>query len=73
MYKDTAEPKAIHQITPEEIVKLRGGDEKINIRTARRRIKDVVKAYGLNRNFITIEEYSRFYNFPVNDILKSIR
>ena len=71
MHKDTAEPKAIHQITPEEIVKLHGN--KYSIHTARRRIKEVLEANGLNRKFITIKEYSNFYNLPIDDILQDLR
>ena len=70
MHKDTAEPKAIHQITPEEIVKLHGN--KFSINTARRRIKNVVDKLSLDRNFITIKEYCDFYKLPILVVLKAV-
>jgi len=70
MSKNTKEPKAIHQITPEEIVNLHGG--KFSINTARRRIKKVIYELGLDRNFITIKEYCDIYQLPVADVLGAV-
>jgi len=64
-------PKPIDQITPEEIMKLHGN--KFSIVTARRRIKKVITELKLKRNFITMEEYANYYNFPVNQILKAVK
>mgnify|MGYP006946288702 CR=1 FL=1 len=70
MNKSKTEPKAIHQITPEEIVKLHGG--KFSLNTARRRINRVIYELELERNFITIKEYCDIYKLPIADVLGAV-
>ena len=70
MSKNAKEPKPIHQITPEEIVKLHGG--KFSLNTARRRINKVIYELDLNRNFITIKEYCDIYQLALEDVLGAV-
>ena len=73
MRKENNDPRSIHQITPEEVVKLHGGDNKISLDTARRRIRRVRTELNLNRKFITIEEYTEFYKLPIDVVFCSIK
>lgn len=61
-------------ITTQEIQDLHGGPLRMSYSTARRNIRKVLKKLEItSRIDCTFEEYCNHFNFPLNEILASVK